>query len=223
MSGIGIGIGLALGASGGIRTQAGKASLVPVSGAVVVAPMWESFANYGSLGGSLTAVGAPSFGSTFGATFNGTDDAAYLVTGTQDDITCVFRAQTTSTAGERCPVGIVAASSAPANQGIAFERYSGTWNALLYGVARVTGTVADDANAHVFTLQRSASGVSLWVDGVLSASTSNAGSASDSLVLAAKNYPFTWANFAACSVKNLAMYHSVLSAGNRALVEAWAR
>lgn len=207
---------------GGSNPEAAKASQCPVPGAVVIAPLTQSVRNYGSAGGDFTIVGAPVLGPN-GATFDGVDDAMYLVSGWSAEFTLVCRVQQTTYGAGTANGAIVSAMhgrpGSTENKGWGYEQYASNKYLLSHGVARTYGG-AKDANWHTITITRSGSDNTLYVDGGVAATNAAGITGGDGLVLGS-SYIIAFVDFRACIIALPVLYHSALSAQQQADVEAY--
>lgn len=199
-----------------------KAATLPVAGAVVVAPLTNTWNNYGSVGGTFTTINAPTLSSN-GAIFDGLDDGAYLDTGYSADFTLIAKFKmiaVTSLYPTITSAMCIVAGTGGWGLGV---RASMKWHVHSIGVIAVDGTLSADTNTHVVTLKRSGGVTSLYIDGIFIISRSDGNTGGGRCVLAG-----TWASgkFSypiACSIKNQVLYNSALSDVDRAKVEDWAR
>lgn len=215
----GIGIGIGFGRS--VAAEERKARSIPVPGAVVIAPLTQSWRNYGSAGGEFTRVGTPTVGSS-GASFDGVDDGAYIDTGYSANFTLVAKTQliaVTSAYPTITSAMCIAGGTGGWGLGV---RASRKWHVHAIGAPAVDSTVSADTSWHVVSLVRSGVTTSLYLDGIFVISSTAGVPDGTRMVLGGTwvlgklGYPIS------CGVRNQLLYTSALSDTDRALVEAWA-
>jgi hypothetical protein len=208
-----------------MSAERAKARDIPVAGALVIAPCSQSLRNYGSVGGAVIPVGGATI-SAGSLLLNGTDAAAYLVTGTSADFTLVARCAWSSYGAGASNGALVNAMNAnPATaeaawKGWAAEAYTVNYYLLVNGIARPNTSIAADHDWHTVTVRRASGTTALYLDGT-SRATSAAGTAGTALVLGA-SFNATFSSFVGGSVKNIVLFGSALSDGDRGIVEGWA-
>lgn len=205
-----------------VSQEAVKALSVPVPGAVVIAPLTQSLRNYGSIGGELTKVGSASLTPEGLSCAQGTGSGARIVTGWSSDFTLIVRArllQSVSTEN-------VMFSTMQPSTGFAGWALSATITAYfglgIPAVGTYASTVAKDLNWHTFTLLRSGTTTSLYIDGALSVSKTTGIANGTQLVLCGMIGGGAFGYGTNGIFRNPTQYHSALSDTDRALVEAWA-
>lgn len=203
-----------------VSQEAVKALSVPVPGAVVVAPLTQSWRNYGSSGGEFTRVDSPVITSN-GAVFDGANDAAILTCGASSEFTLFWRLVASSVASPAWLISTMQPSSSFGGYG--FFRYDGRSNAY-WCIGAPAGTEITTSaplqGLGAYCLKLTGGVLSLHRDGTLVASAScPAVNPGTRLFLGARG---SAANaFAACTIRNVTQYQSSLTAGNQSLVEAW--
>jgi hypothetical protein len=112
------------------------------------------------------------------------------------------------------------ATNEAAWKGWALEGFTPDFRLLANGVNRIATSIGTDTDWHTMSLVRSASTTTMYIDGTSRATTS-LGSTGNALVLGA-SFNATYSDFVHGQVKNLVIYHSALTNGNRLSVESWA-
>jgi hypothetical protein len=215
----GIGIGIGFGRS--VAAEERKARSIPVPGAVVIAPLTQSWSNYGSAGGEFTRIGAPTL-SADGATFDGADDGAYIDTGYSDNFTLVAKTRLIAvTSLYPTIVSAMCIAGGTGGWGLGV-RASRKWHIHSIGYTVKDSTISADTVEHVVVLRRTDGVTSMYLDGSFVISRSDGNTGGGRSVLAG-----TWVSGAfyypiACQVRNKLIYKSALSDTDLALVEAWA-
>lgn len=202
-----------------------KIAELPVDGAVVVAPLTNTWKNYGSAGGEFTRIGTPTL-SEAGASFDGVGQGAWLA-GVGADFTAAFRLKLNRNDNKNLVVLRGSTSSENLYAGVSLA-YSTSLSAYILNLpwsTPVVTSVTRDSAYHTFTIQKTGSIKKLYIDGSLVAINTNApASEGSAITLACIWVPgsSSFQDFSKISILNGVVYNSALSDTDLALVEDWA-
>lgn len=207
-----------------VNAEQVKALSIPVSGAVVIAPLTQSWRNYGSVGGEFTKLGSASVTAEGLRCEPGSNSGARITTGWSSDFTVSVRAKMIQLAGftEAGMWSTMQPTSFFAGGwGVAPGANPGYFGMTVPGVGSYSTVVANDLVFHTFTLRRSGTTTELYIDGVLRDSRNTGTSNGTVLVFGGVLINNVFSARTNGVFKNSVQYNSALSPTDLALVEAW--